>query len=247
MSEVRPSEIRVGDALTAMKALLQDPDDTAQVFRIIEALSGKNALQNARRMRRSPVGARLLDERPNLLDALLDRRALEALPENTLGRAYLRFLDAEGITVEGLYQASVDGQRVEADQLPPGVEFFRNRMRDTHDLWHTVTGYRGDIVGEAALLAFSFAQVHNLGVGLIASVAFVRGPGGEMRREILRGFARGVRARWLPGVAWEDLLARPLSEVRALLRVDEPPHYQPVRSKEWAMAPRSGERVKQAA
>ena len=246
MRPVRPGQIRVVDALKAMKALLDDPEDTAQVFRIIEALSGKNALQNARRMGRSDAGRRLLRDTPDLLELLLDRRALEALPENSLGRAYLRFLASEGITVEGLYQASIDGRGLESHQLPPDVEFFRNRMRDTHDLWHVVTGYQGDIIGEAALLAFSFAQVQNLGVGLIASVAFVRGPQSDMRREILRGFARGVQARWLPAVEWEALLPLPLEEVRARLRVGSPSYYQPVRAKDWAMAPRP-ERQREAA
>lgn len=238
MREVRPGQIRVVDAVKAMKALLDDPEDTAQVFRIIEALSGKNALHNAERMGRSEAGRRLLRGSPNLLAQLLDRPTLEALPENTLGRAYLRFLAAEGISVEGLYQASVEGRGFEAHELPPEVEFFRNRMRDTHDLWHVVTGYQGDIIGEAALLAFSFAQVHNLGVGLIAGVAFVRGPQSDLRREILRGFTRGLQARWLPAVEWEALLPLPLAEVRARLRVGAPAHYQPVRARDWAMAPR---------
>lgn len=238
MQAVRPGQIRVVDALKAMKALMNDPEDTAQVFRIIEALSGKNALHNAQRMGRSKAGQRLLRDTPDLLERLLNRSALEALPENSLGRAYLRFLAAEGITVEGLFQASLDGRGIESHELPPEIEFFRNRMRDTHDLWHVVTGYQGDIVGEAALLAFSFAQVHNLGVGLIASVAFLRGPHNELRREILRGFARGLKARWLPAVEWESLLALPLEEVRARLRIDAPSHYQPVRAKDWAMAPR---------
>jgi ubiquinone biosynthesis protein COQ4 len=232
------TRIRLGDALKAMKALLADPEDTAQVFRIIEALSGKNALQNARRMARSESGRRLLRESPDLLALLLDRASIEALPENSLGRAYLRFLAAEGITVEGLYQASIEGRGIEDHELPKDVEFFRNRMRDTHDLWHVVTGYQGDIVGEAALLAFSFAQVQNLGVGLIASVAFMRGPQRELRREILRGFRRGLAAEWLPAVAWEELLPLPLEEVRARLRIGAPAHYQPVRAKDWAMAPK---------
>jgi ubiquinone biosynthesis protein COQ4 len=247
MSAVRPGELRVADALRALKALMEDPEDTAQVFRIIEALSGKNALHNANRLGRSASGRRLLRDQPDLLQRLLDRPTLERLPEDSLGRAYLRFLAAEGITVEGLHQASIEGRGLESHQLPPEIEFFRNRMRDTHDLWHVVTGYQGDIVGEAALLAFSFAQVHNIGVGLIAGVALVRGPQRALRREILRGFARGARARWLPAVEWESLLALPLEQVRRQLRVGAAPHYQPVRAREWALRPTKAEQVRPAA
>jgi len=52
---------------------------------------------------------------------------------------------------------------------------LRNRMRDTHDLWHVVTGYKGDLVGEASLLAFLFAQTRNPGVGFIVAVALLVG------------------------------------------------------------------------
>jgi ubiquinone biosynthesis protein COQ4 len=236
MTQTPTGKMRVRDAARALKALLENPDDTAQVFRIVEALSGKNMLRLSARMARHETGRRLLRERPDLIQRLTDRAALEALPEHSLGRAYLRFLDSEGISVEGLYQASLDGRS--HAELSPELAFVRDRLRDTHDLWHTVTGYRGDIVGEASLLAFSFAQVHNPGVGLIAAVALVRGPENEMRRQIVRGFARGLRARWLPAVEWESLLARPLEEVRALLRVGAPPSYRPLRAKDWALAPR---------
>ena len=35
---------------------------------------------------------------------------------------------------------------------------IHQRMRDTHDLWHAATGYKGDVVGELAVLAFTLAQ-----------------------------------------------------------------------------------------
>ncbi len=232
MGKVRHGEIRIADAMRAIKALIENPDDTAQVFRIIEALSGKNVYLNLARMRMSAEGRALLREKPDLLAVLLDRKALEALPEDSLGRAYLRFLDSEGITVEGLHQASIEGRGDQGD-VPPEVDFVRNRLRDTHDLWHTVTGYQGDIVGEAALLAFSFAQVFNLGIGFIASVAFLRDPQSALRREVVRGLTRGFRARWLLAVHWENLLALPLTEVRAQLRIAAPPRYTAVRVQDW--------------
>ncbi len=232
MGKVRHGEIRLGEAMRAIKALIRDPEDTAQVFRIIEALSGKNAYRNIARLRRSAEGRALLRDKPDILALLTDRASLEALPENSLGRAYLRFLDSEGITVEGLYQASVDGRGLQ-DDVPPDVDFVRNRLRDTHDLWHTVTGYQGDIIGEASLLAFNFAQILNLGIGFITTVAFLRDPDGELRREVLRGLYRGVRARWLLAVRWEDMLALPLDEVRKQLGITDLPSYKPMRVKDW--------------
>jgi len=229
MTDDRSFAIRPADAARAMRALLKNPEDTAQVFRIIDALSGKNGERSIERMRRSQSGRRLLDRRPKLLDRLLDREAMMQLPEGSLGRRYVEFLDAEGITAEGLRQASIDGRALDG-AVSPDLDFFRDRMRDTHDLWHVVTGYSGDLVGEASLLAFTFAQTRNPGVGFIVAIALLRGREPAVRKMILRGFLRGARARWLPAVDWEKLLALPLDTVRRTLRVGAPPDYERIYS-----------------
>ena len=219
---------RLATVLDATRAALADPDDTKQAFRIAEALSFKNPYRMRRRFRRSPTGARLLARRDDLLAVLSDRARLEAMPEGSLGRAYLRFLDGEGITAAGLVQASMDGAGT-----PSGddeIDYVRARMRDSHDLWHTVTGYRGDLLGEAALLAFTFAQTRNLGVGFLAGIGMVLGGVPGARRFIARGFARGLRAAWMPAVDWVKLLPRPLDEVRRELGIEEVPVYEPVRT-----------------
>jgi ubiquinone biosynthesis protein COQ4 len=234
-SNHRP-QIRVGDAARAMKALLANPEDTAQVFRIIEALSGRNGLRTLSRFRKTRTGATLLRARPQLLKTLIDRESLSKLPDGTLGREYLRFLDAEGITAEGLTKASVEGRTRDPKDLPADLDFLRNRMRDSHDLWHVVTGYKGDLIGEASLLAFSFAQTRNPGVGVIVGMALLRGREPSVRRLILSGFVRGLRATWLPVVEWERLLALPLDEVRQQLRVGEPPVYQTFRAPSYMRA-----------
>ncbi len=228
--------IRLGDAARAMRALLHNPEDTAQVFRIIEALSGKNGIRTLAKFRRTSTGTALLRDRPELLDTLLDRESLSRLPAGSLGREYLNFLDSEGITAEGLKQASVEGRTRDPKDLPPELEFLRNRMRDTHDLWHVVTGYKGDLIGEASLLAFSFAQTKNPGVGFIVAIALIRGREPWVRRMILQGLVRGLRAAWLPVADWEHLLALPLYEVRHLLRVGPAPVYQTFRAPSYMRA-----------
>jgi len=163
---------------------------------------------------------------------MLDRQALLGLPEGSLGREYLRFLDREGITTEGLVDASRAG-RHEDGSVSPELVYLRNRMRDSHDLWHVVTGYHGDLIGEASLLAFTFAQTRNPGIGLVVAAAWLRGRESSVRRMIRRGFLRGRRAAWLPDVRWEELLHLPVAEVRRRLNVDAPPEYQPVRTSDY--------------
>src|SRR5262245_16918222 len=60
----RSDRIRPLDALRAMRALLRDPDDTALVFEIIEALSGRARARVFERFRHTESGPRLLAERP---------------------------------------------------------------------------------------------------------------------------------------------------------------------------------------
>jgi ubiquinone biosynthesis protein COQ4 len=219
-------------AWRSLQRLLRDPDDLPEVFTLIQSLSGLAPLRMRRRLRRSEAGARLLRARPDIVPLLSDREALRRLPEGSLGRAYLAFVESEGISAAGIQEANERG-RVDGFAPSPELQWLHGRMRDTHDLWHAVTGYQGDVLGEAALLAFLFAQTWNLGVGLIVAAALVKSaPEPEAQRTIVAGFRRGLRAAWLPAVEWEALLARPVDEVRATLGVDAPPRYQPLRSAE---------------
>lgn len=222
----------VSTVVDATRAALANPGDTKQAFRIAEALSFDTPQRLADRMRRSPTGGPLMARREDLLTVLTDRARLEAIPDDSLGRAYLRFLDSEGITAAGLVQASMDGVGETAvSDLSPDVRWMRERMRDSHDLWHTVTGDKGDLLGEVSILAFTFAQTGHPGVGFLASLGIILGNIPGARRLVSRGYLRGRRARWLPGVDWVALLPRPLDEVRRELGIDEIPVYEPVRER----------------
>lgn len=239
--------IRLGDATRAMQRLLADPDDTHQVFDIIEALSGNTGQRLLKRVKARAAGQRLVSERADILRLLADRQYLGSLPEGSLGQAYLAFLKQENITPDGLVEASATDREPLPGELGAELTWLHHRMRDTHDLWHTVTGYHGDLVGEASLLAFTFAQTRNPGIGFIVAASLLVGPmlrqdgalrfpngdpAPRPRRLIVQGFLRGFRAAFLPGVAWEELLALPLEVVRRDLGVGPAPRYQTIRSHE---------------
>jgi ubiquinone biosynthesis protein COQ4 len=217
-------------AIRAMRALLRDPDDTARVFDVISALGGRNGERAFERFRRTDTGARVLAEGRSLLAALSDRERLLALPPQTLGHRYAEFMGRERISAEGLAEASLAAGGPDPT-LSPERRLFGARLRDMHDLWHVVTGYGRDLLGEASLLAFSYAQTRNRGVGFIVATAWWkarRAP--EFRRMLRDGYRRGRGSAWLPAADWEALLARPLEDVRAELRVGSPPRYSKHRS-----------------
>lgn len=223
----KPFQIR--RALRALVALNADPDETSHVFTIIEALSGSSHRHLVALFEQSEDGQHLLRARPELIPILADRDALRRMPEGSLAHAYLRFVESEGITADGLVAAS-DASESRLHEEGSDIEFVANRMRDTHDLWHAVTGYQGDVLGETSLLAFNVPQTRNVGVALITILGFTRVRRLNAWRVIAGGLRRGMQARSLPPVHWEQLLPLPLEEVRARLRIQPARAYEPVRT-----------------
>ena len=207
-------------AWRAMQVLLKDKEDTAQVFTIIRALGGGEVKGNLRRFKATPAGRRALAERRDLLDVLTDRTYLATLPDGSLGRAYLDFIRAEDLTADGLVDASIEGGDL-GDTFTEDERLFRRRTRDMHDLWHVVTGYGRDEIGELCLLAFTYSQLRNLGVRFIIWIGGREArkalPRLNVRAAIREGFAHGKQAVWLPALDWEDMLAQPLTDIRQMI------------------------------
>src|SRR5262249_40534026 len=103
-------------------------------------------------------------------------------------------------------------------------------MRDTHDLWHALTGYKGDLIGEASLLGFSLAQTGNPGIAMIVLTAMPRIHQLDAIKMTAGGTRGGMEARWLPALDWEALLPLPLETVRSLLSIRPAPAYEPLRT-----------------
>ncbi len=218
------------EAGRAIRTLIQNPDDTSQVFRIIRALSGPAGDRQFERFRATETGHRILAENRSLVVRLSDREALARLPSGSLGHAYAEFTRAEKISPQGLVDASLAAP-AEIETSPERL-LFAARLRDAHDLWHVVTGYGRDLIGEASLLAFTYRQTGNPGIGLIVLTAWWKSgrdvPGS--RAVIMDGYRRAGAAAWLPAVDWESLLERPLEEVRRTLRITPVEAYTAVRS-----------------
>jgi ubiquinone biosynthesis protein COQ4 len=232
--------IRLREARAAMRELLENPDDTAQAFKVIAAMSGGSGERLYRRFRRSPTGARILDERRNLVDLIGDVGKLRAMPANSLGQALADFYESEELSAQGLVAASEAGLSTARDGLDEERRVFGNRLRDLHDVFHVVGGYGRDLLGEASVLAFTFAQTWNLGIGFLLFVVLRRtGLRSEPGRMIREGFRRGRRATWLVDLDWEALLLQPIDRLRQDLRLGPLPIYQPVRSAGAPAEPRA--------
>jgi len=197
-----------------VRNLMRNREDTQQVFLLIEALRGKTTLRQFARFRQTETGRAVLGENRRLLDRLSDWASLAALPAGTLGRAYYDFMAAESLSAEGLVALS----RIERPPAADEVTLFRERNREMHDLLHVITGYGRDALGEACLVAFSFAQTKLKGFALIALFAARRiaraRPGQPVRRAVFEGYRHGCSAGWMPGADWEALLTQPVGAIR---------------------------------
>ena len=192
--------------------VFNDVDRLDDVIALAETLAGPRLTQNmVKSIQRDPQGARALAEKPRVR---VNLRELAALPEGTLGRAFADFMNENKLDPSSLPNrpANTEG------------EFVRAHLPETHDIWHVVTGFSPDAVGELGLQAFYMAQLPTpLSPALIA-LALLKTMGTEEERikvmdTIGRGWALGRQARPLFGVRWGELWERPLDEVRRELAI----------------------------
>lgn len=194
-------------AVRALRALMEDPEDTRQVFYVGLLVNRRTYPEFLARFTTDDEGARLLRERPAIDSAHVDYDALRALPASTLGGAYARFLDAHGLDPD-LFQP------------PPGLPevpaYISQRMRQVHDLWHVLTGYGTDVAGEVGLQAFTWGNTGMASAAMVALVGglrtFAKEPG--IVRMVVEGVANGKRARFLAPLRIEDHFCRELEDVR---------------------------------
>lgn len=224
--------IRPIKAYRHMRNLIADKEDTTQVFHIIEALNGRSLLNDIERFGATERGQELIAER-QLLPAILDNHERwKALPEDTVGRAYLNFMTSQGLSAQGLVD---EYDRYESDfsGYDDTIEWYANRRRDTHDLFHVLTGYSRDALGEACVLGFSDGQTNDRGIRFIAYMAArevgKEAPKGSPAIRAVREAQRnGKKAK---GLIFEDILSlmeEPLEEARARLNIDPPTLYRQV-------------------
>jgi ubiquinone biosynthesis protein COQ4 len=216
-------------AYRAMKLLLADPDDTVQVFKIMQALNAGTSAKNYRRLISTHEGGRIAYARVELVTRLTDSGWLSQFAPGTVGAAYRTFLEKTGFSANGLEAVSKEVHAERNDEHP--YAWFGRRERDIHDIWHVLTGYRAnDPLGELCLVAFSYAQTKGMGWGFIAFSGALKSlteqNGGAVRRAIWEGYRHGRAAHWLHNEDIEALFAEPLDAARARLNIAKPELYK---------------------
>lgn len=215
--------------------LVKDKEDTAEVFHIAECLPSQRLLETARAFCASDYGRNLMESEPFLPDLLDDHARLEAMPAGSVAHAYLAFMRAEGLSAAGLvaeHERILTGRPRFDDQF----QWFANRIRDTHDLVHILTGYGRDALGEQCALGFSSGQYHGL-----TDVFLAWAGAAEIKRRIksdapvfsaIREARRnGKAASPIYAQSVTALLAEPLEAARKRMAIGLPTFYRQAHSR----------------
>ncbi|MEM7767826.1 MAG: Coq4 family protein [Pseudomonadota bacterium] len=216
-------------AMSRMQKLIRNKEDTEQVFHIIEALNGAHLLRELEAFQVTDAGRTRIAERRFLPPLLDDHDWIRKLPADSVGRAYIDFMEREGLTAQGLVDESQKFYRTTHDDL---IQWYGHRKRDTHDLFHVLSGYGRDALGEACLLAFTHGQSGG-GRGVI----FIAYMGcRQIRKELPRnidvmacyreGRRNGAAAEKIIAQDILALLEEPLEAARARLGIAPPVAYR---------------------
>lgn len=227
----RPApRIRPLKALWHFRRLVEDKEDTAQVFLISDCLPNAGFLALVRSFCESREGRTLMSTEPELFALLDDHAALRALPTGSVAHAYVDFMQREQLSAAGLV-AEDEKTRAGQPQFDDQSQWFYDRLRDTHDLLHVLTGYGRDALGEQCVLGFSWGQYRSWTdlflswVGALELKRRVRSDApvfaavreGQRNGKVAgRVFAQEIRA----------LLAEPLDQARTRLNIGAPGRYE---------------------
>lgn len=193
------AEAKDGD-FVAIDQLMAASGDQKSLYLTVEHLSqyphSKMALAN-----RLPLGA-------------IDFAALHQLPTNTLGYHY-----ADHMSSNQLQQLAVQPAANE-------YEFIDIHIRETHDIWHVVTGSPIDMLGEIQLQAFCIAQLQLsrfwmalLTKNLLKSLIYDIAVADSYMTALTNGWLMGKTAQPLFGVDWSSLWETPIEQVRSSLNI----------------------------
>ena len=151
--------------------------------------------------------------------------SLEGYGPGTLGHAYLLFMRDNNLVerlalgYRELHEEFKSSGKL--DNIPAVMEYKVLRGYQTHDIHHVLTGYEATPFGELALQSFQLAQMDfpysamtiSTIMGHMACVdPWLIKPAMDA---ITDGWAYGRAARSIQFVAFEDMLDRPLEQVRA--------------------------------
>lgn len=172
----------------------------------------------------SPTGRRILRDRPRITSETLSLTHLRSLPENSVGCAYVGWLDREGVSPD-----SRDSVKYIDDEE---CAYVMQRYRESHDFFHALTGLPVFVEGEVALKAFEFANtlLPMSGLSLFAVTRMKPAERSRFWQTYLPwALSNGLKSKEILNVYWEEELERDVNDLRTELGIERPPDLRDTR------------------
>ena len=176
-----------------------------------EAMQGYDELALGHPVAQELLADRYLAEPP-------DVEALKALPEDSLGYAFARYLIENGLDPALLRESAF----IEAhEKRGVDVGYLAARGFQLHDMFHVLTGYDTTPLGEVRVVSFTVAQYPApypamiIGTRPLQAALYKPQLLPILMDAITEGWARGRAAASLIAVRWEEQFERPLKELQA--------------------------------
>lgn len=169
-------------------------------------------------MLRDPTGRRILRDRPRMTSKTIDVKYLRTLPANTVGRAFVDWLEREGVQQD----SRIPVKYIHDEECA----YVMQRYRESHDFFHALTGLPIVQEGEVALKAFEFANTVLPMTGLAVGAVIRMKPAERARfweTYLPWAVTNGLKSKEVINVYWEEQLERDVAELRAELNIEKPP------------------------
>lgn len=172
----------------------------------------------------SPIGRRILRDRPRITSHTISTQHLRTLPDNSVGRTYASWLDKEGVSPDTRDQVRyIDDEE---------CAYVMQRYRESHDFYHAVTGLPVMVEGEVALKAFEFANtlLPMTGLSLFAVARLKPAERSSFWRVYLPwALANGLQSKEIINIYWEEQFERDVDDLRLELGIERPPDLRETR------------------
>lgn len=146
------------------------------------------------------------------------------MPENSVGRAYVGWLDREGVSPDTRDSVKyIDNEE---------CAYVMQRYRESHDFYHALTGLPVFVEGEVALKAFEFANtlLPMTGLSLFAVTRMKPAERSRFWNTYLPwALSNGLKSKEVINVYWEEELERDVDDLRAELGIEAPPDLRQTR------------------
>jgi ubiquinone biosynthesis protein COQ4 len=214
LTSLKIPQTRQQSLLDSFIAIVEAKDgDFVAIDRLMAACSDRESLDSIiEHLSQYPHCQEALTIRPSL--GKVDLYALHQLPTDNLGYHYADYML---------------GNQLQHLTMPPATnqrEFIDVHMRETHDIWHVVTGSSIEMLGEIQLQGFCVAQLQLsrlwmalLTKNLVKSLVYDIEVADRYMTALTNGWLMGKAAQPLFGVDWTTLWETPIEQVRSSLNI----------------------------